>query len=133
MLNSETSVLPSFPDIRFEVRPGHTAAWLGRYLPGGYWGDKEMFEVAWFQASESVDMLEPDKCYSSKDLCNQDLWKILRGGEPYLLGRCVKFFVTHGMLPLIEANPGRMGKRRYILDLEALARWRAKRGLVMVA
>jgi hypothetical protein len=121
-----------FDDISFYSRAGFNAAHLGRYLPGGYWGLKEYFALAWSQAADAIDALEPGRRYAAEDLCGTGLWARLWLREALLLGRCVKFFVTHGLLPLIEANPDKKGKRMYVLDLEALARWRSRRGLVPV-
>ena len=131
MTPSNVVAMRDFSDIPFTSRSGQQDQ-LGRLMPGGYWVEQQMFEVAWFQAIESIDLLAPGKRYSAEDVCNPALWGRLWRSEAIMLGRCLKYFVVNGLLPLIEANAGKRGKRMYALDLEALARWLARRGLVQV-
>lgn len=131
MTPSNVVAMRDFSDIPFTSRSGQQDQ-LGRLMPGGYWVEQQMFEVAWFQAIESIDLLVPGKRYSAEDVCNPALWGRLWRSEAIMLGRCLKYFVVNGLLPLIEANAGKRGKRMYALDLEALARWLARRGLVQV-
>jgi hypothetical protein len=122
-----------FEDIHFDARDSRTVKWFGRYLPGWYWAPKEMFAVAWHQTCDGIALLEPGKRYSAEDLCDPHFWNTLWGGEPYMLGRCIKYLVVNGYLPLVEANAGKKGKRMYVLDLEQLPQWMADLGLLQVA
>jgi len=131
MASSNAVAMRYFSDIPFTSRSGQLDQ-MGCLMPGGYWVEKEMFEVAWLQAMEAIDLLVPGKRYSAEELCNPALWGRLWRSEAIMLGRCIKFLVVHGLLPLIEANAGKRGKRTYALDLEALARWQARCGLVQV-
>jgi len=131
MSPSNVIAMRDFSDIPFTSRSGQLDQ-LGRLMPGGYWVEKQLFEVAWFQAIESIDLLVPGKRYSAEDLCNPALWGRLWRSEAIMLGRCIKFFAVHGLLPLIEANAGKRGKRMYALEHEARARWLARRGFVQV-
>lgn len=128
MRRSKYEQLRDFSDIKFtplSASPNH----VGRWMPGGYPVEKEMFQVAWYQAVPGIEYLEPRKRYSAEDICGDGLWMRLRRCEyePHMIGRCIKYFVVHGLLPLKEANPGKSGKRLYALDLEALPQWLANR------
>jgi hypothetical protein len=89
-------------------RPG-----LGIWLPGGYWAIKKWFETARTLIQDEWASLDWTVPHSAETLCNSEKWRAYDVRERIKLGRCIKYFVDHGMLPLKVANPKKKGKRFY--------------------
>lgn len=104
----------NFDDINFGQRGGTYKPGLGYLLPGGYWVKKKYFEVAWKNASENLHKLDWKFSQTAESLCGKPCWLMQSFGERIALGRCIKYFVDHEMLPLRLANPGKKGKRKYL-------------------
>jgi hypothetical protein len=103
-----------FSDIKFIERDGPNGSATGLYI-AGYWVHKYLFESMWLHAEESLPRLDWSRKQTSADVFgDRTFWLSHRIGERISLGRCLKYFVQQGMLPIREANPGRNGPRRYV-------------------
>lgn len=103
-----------FEDIDFQERSGSKAPGLGLLLPGNYWVHKSHFDEAWKLIHAANPALDWQGEQIAETLCADPDWKYRKCGIRIKLGRCVKYFVDQGMLPLKVANPGKKGKRKYI-------------------
>jgi hypothetical protein len=103
-----------FEDIEFEERQRGGKAEMGKVLPGGYWVAKWCFVEAWARSRATLPMLDLKRKQSTQSLCNDPGWTLKTLRVRYAFGRCIKYFVKHGMLPLYETNPGKKGPRRYL-------------------
>jgi hypothetical protein len=103
-----------FSDIKFDERNGSGAFGLGLTIRG-VWVYKSTFELAWRQSNAVWPTLDPQGEYDAEILNDAELWPDYRIGKRLALGRCIKYFVDHGMLPLYISNSGKKGKRKYRL------------------
>lgn len=102
-----------FRDIKFDERGGSAKSGLGLFLPGRYWVSKKVFEVAWSQVRARFSALDWQVQHTAESILGETFWKPHKCGQRIALGRCVKYFVDHEMLPLRVANPTKKGKRKY--------------------
>ena len=103
-----------FNKIKFVRHGGKYGKQLGLWMPGHYWVPREDVLFAWDNATKRLFMLDfsQDKVVS-KLFFDQDEWSALLNGKKLALGRCIKYFSTHEMLPIEVANPGKKGSRIY--------------------
>jgi hypothetical protein len=102
----------NFNDIDFYERGGTCKPVYGLHLYG-YWVEKTFFETAWTHALEQLPRLDWKVPQTSETICISTYWQAQQIGDRLRLGRCVKYFVDQGMLPLQVANPGKKGKKKY--------------------
>jgi|JI8StandDraft_1071087.scaffolds.fasta_scaffold531964_1 hypothetical protein len=103
-----------YSDIKFIKRQLRYGSTVGLYI-GGYFVSQSLVELMWSQAAESLPTLDWSRKQDVKSVFgDKELWLSHKIGARIALGRCLKFFVDHGMLPLREANRGKKGPRRYV-------------------
>ena len=100
-------------DITFYERSGTGKQSYGMHVRG-YWVPKKYFEDAWMQAQLALPQLDATSVMTTETLCGAAWWKSRSCGEHIRVGRCMKYFVDLGMLPLRLANPGKGGKKKYV-------------------
>jgi hypothetical protein len=102
-----------FEDIAFYQQSGSKEnSEYGLHLKG-YWVQKIFFEEAWMQAQLNIPKLKWDKPQTVVAICGDKNWKSRKVGVRIRIGRCLKYFVGEGMLPLCIANPNKKGSRKY--------------------
>lgn len=106
-----------FEDIRYEERDKRPGKQQGLVMPGGFWVQKNTMRVAWEQLHKNWPSIDWSRLQSAEDLIGAEFWAQQTFGMQLALGRCVRYFVRHDMLPrpLEVANPGKKGKRLYKL------------------
>ena len=105
-----------YKKIKFSPRSAPFKPVLGRFLPGGYWVNKTIFDAVWAQVNKN---LPPQGCrakHTAKSICGHVFWHKYGFGDQIKLGRCLKFFVANKRLPLRLINPTKKGPRRYVRD-----------------
>ena len=102
-----------FNKIKFEQHSGKFGKQLGLRMSGNYWVPREDVLFAWENATPRVFLLDWTKPVFSKLFFDQDKWNGFPKGKKLALGRCIKYFSTHEMLPIEEANPEKKGSRIY--------------------
>jgi hypothetical protein len=102
-----------FEDIQYFQRSGDYPPSFGLYTQGGFWVEETYFVRAWKLISTACPQLRWKGEQTTETLCCDPDWC----DRPYLarmkLGRCVKYFMQHDILELIEINKGKGGKRIY--------------------
>jgi hypothetical protein len=101
-------------DIRYFKRNGSVTSAVGLVLPGRYWVSRKVFQEAWRQIRPRYSALDWRVQQTAESLCGESFWKTQICGKQLALGRCVKYFVVHEILPLRVANEGKKGKRKYV-------------------
>ena len=112
-----------FEDIRYIEGDGKYANILGIYMPGGFFVFKSTMILAWSGVNENWADIDWSVKQTSKTMIGEKHW-----GEPeekgfnQALGRAIRFFVRHDMLPLrlvlartLKGTPYKGGKRLYVL------------------
>jgi hypothetical protein len=105
-----------FDDTRFIEREKPIGKEQGLIMPGGFWVTKQTYQAAWNQVHQNWQSIDWSLKQCAETLIGREYWKQQKNGGPRLaMGRCIKFFITHDMLPrpLENANPGKKGKRFY--------------------
>jgi len=95
---------------------------IGLVMPGGYWVKKQTFLLAYTAINANWSSIDWSAKQTAKSML-ADAW-----GDPAVwgynqaLGRCVKYFVTHDMLPLPlevarkhNGEPYKRGSAKYVL------------------
>jgi len=104
-----------FNDIRFIERDTRFGKQQSLIMPGGFWVTKQTCQDAWKQVNQNWHSIDWSLKQCAETLIGSEYWKPQICGKQLAMGRCVKFFITHDMLPrpLEIANPGKKGKRFY--------------------
>lgn len=104
-----------FKDIRYSERYDKQHKGTGCYMPGNFWVYQKTMEVAWKKILENWHRIDWSTLQFAEALIGTAYWRQQSYGARLALGRCVKFFITHDMLPisLKVANVGKKGKRLY--------------------
>jgi hypothetical protein len=103
-----------YSDIKFIKHPPRYGSTVGLYI-GRYLVSQSLVELMWSQAAASLPTLDWSRKQDVKSVFgDKEFWLSHKIGARIALGRCLKFFVDHGMLPMLEANHGKKGPRRYI-------------------
>lgn len=100
-------------DIKFDKHGGKFGNQLGLYMPGHYWVPKAEIELAWDIANAHLPDIDWTKRVYSETIFTTDIWEEFKKPTKLMLGRCLKYFSVHGMLPIEVANPGKKGKIFY--------------------
>lgn len=82
-------------------------------MPGGYGVQKGTVQDAWKQVHLNWPNIDWSVKQCAETLIGGEYWKPMKIGKQLAMGRCIKFFIAHDMLPkpLKVANPGKKGKR----------------------
>lgn len=102
-----------FNKIKFVRHGGKYGKQLGLRMPGHYWVPREDVLFAWDNATKRIFLIDWYKKVVSKCFFDQDAWSGFPKGKKLALGRCIKYFSTHEMLPIEVANPEKKGSRVY--------------------
>ena len=103
-----------FSDIKFLEHNWRYESSVGLYIRG-YWVPKSLIDLMWASAVESLPTLDWSRKQGVVTIFgNKKNWVSLSIGVRIALGRCLKYFVAQGMLPISEANPGKKGPRKYV-------------------
>lgn len=100
-------------DIRFIEHGGLRGKQTGIFMPGHYWVPKDEIILAWEIANANLPELDWVEKASSETILNPEIWRQFSNSMKFRLGRCLKYFSEHGMLPIVVANPDKKGKRFY--------------------
>lgn len=88
----------------------------GLEMPGGYWVSRalllEVFRMFWRCASD----LRPARKHTARQMCSDPGWEDRPRGQRLAIGRCIKYFEVHGVLPIRLLNPDTRGTRKYLLN-----------------
>lgn len=96
-------------DINFYEREGYG---IGLHVRG-CWVGKLTFEIMWHRASISVHQVDWPELQTTESLYGKKDWRDVEFKRRLSLGRCLRFFSDHEMLPIEIANPTKKGKRKY--------------------
>lgn len=108
-----------FSDIKFETRSGHRTEMLGIYITGNNWVPKARFVEMWEQALKMIPLLDWMYPKPTKSFFELAAWKEFKRGRRIALGRCLRYFADHQMLPIRCINPDKKGTKRYALIIDA--------------
>ncbi len=99
-------------DIKFDGREAPSGKQLGLDMPGGHWVMKKTFLHAYRCVHSNWDSIDWSKKQTAKSMIGTACWgKPEERGLNQALGRCVKYFATHDMLPQpVEVARKRNGK-----------------------
>lgn len=111
-----------FEDLRYVERIDKYGKTLCLSLPGCFPVFKSTVVLAWRSVHENWANIDWTRRQSAETMIGSAVWQTQVHGAKLALGRCIRFFVTHGMLPLPLAlantrwgTPYRGGKRLYVL------------------
>ena len=103
-----------FSDINFTERGGRYGSSKGLRI-GGYWVSKDLVELMWQRAPQVLPNLDWSKPHTVVTIFgDSNGWHSYNFGQRIALGRCLKYFADHDMLPIRVANPGKGGTRKYV-------------------
>jgi hypothetical protein len=102
-----------FEDIKFYERGGNHPPSRGLHTSGGYWVEQSYFVKAWNMILAACPTGVWEGVQTTEALCRDAGWKDRKTVPRQKFGRCVKYFVSQGMLDLEEINKGKGGPRRY--------------------
>lgn len=119
-MNSLTDITPGIRDdlfaaIKYENRKGKSGTVIGMEL-GGHFVFRWIFQEAWKHISVGIVTADRCKFHTAKSLFNDaDAWARFEKNESIAIGRCLRYFVDHGMMPLSVVNPNETGTKLYAL------------------
>ena len=102
-----------FSDIKFIEHGGRYGSSKG-FRIHGYWVFQSTIEDSWYRVCKGLPSADCRAEHTAKSMYGEDDWIRLSFGMQLALGRSVKFFVDHEMLPLKVSNPTKKGARKYI-------------------
>lgn len=105
----------NFDNIKFETRTGRGRTSDGLYINGYNWVPKDRFIEMWEQAQEKLPLLDWSHPKITKAFFDLAVWKKIKLGRRIALGRCLRYFAEHQMLPIRCINPRQTGTKRYAL------------------
>ncbi len=113
--------MKKFEDISYTEGDGKYANILGLYLPGGFFVFMATMILAWRGVHANWANIDWTRRQSAETMIGSDVWQTQVDGAKKALGRCIRFFVKHDMLPtrLVLARtrkgkPYKGGKRLYV-------------------
>lgn len=98
--------------IEFEVRDGPRGPSVGKQM-GYHWVFKNIFQTAWYRFCAAIESADWTKPQTAKSLFDDPNWVNMGFGFRIALGRCLRYFVNHAMLPLRVLNPDSSGTKKY--------------------
>ena len=99
--------------INFIEHGGMHGKRLGLFMPGAYWVPKNEVVLAWEIANANLHEIDWAEKVCTETILNPAIWLQFSRPMKHRLGRCLKYFCVHNMLPIVVANPGKKGKRFY--------------------
>jgi len=101
-----------FAAIKYESRKCKSGTVIGLEL-GGHFVFRWIFQEAWKHISAGIMTADRCKFHTAKSLFNDaDAWAKFGANA---IGRCLRYFVDHRMLPLSVVNPNETGSKLYAL------------------
>ena len=92
--------MKKFEDLRYVERVDKYGKTLCLPLPGGFPVFKSTAELAWCCVHKNWANIDWTKRQSAETLIGIAVWQLQVDGAKRALGRCIRFFVKHDMLPL---------------------------------
>ena len=111
----------NFNNIKFETRTGRGTTSYGLYINGNNWVPKDRFIEMWEQAQKKLPLLDWSYPKTTKAFFERDHWTSLKPGKKQALGRCLRYFADHELLPIRCINPRKKGTKRYALITDAVS------------
>ncbi len=104
-----------FSDIIFTKHGGRYGSSKGLHIRGR-WVTKDLVDLMWLYAPQVIPTLDWSKPHSVVTIFgDREEWLSYPVGARIALGRCLKYFADHDMLPIRLANEGKKGPRKYVL------------------
>lgn len=104
-----------FNAIKYEAFHGPRGTGVGKRL-GSPWVFQWIFKRAWAHFSKNIATTDWSKKQTAKLLYNDpEDWGAMKHGVRHAIGRCLRYFVNQGMLPLYVVNPKSKGTKFYAL------------------
>lgn len=110
-----------FEDLRFVERTDKYGKTPCVTMPGGFLVFKSTMELAWACVHQNWISIDWTRKQSAETLIGSGVWQTQVNGAKKALGRAIRFFVRHDMLPLplalaktCRGKPYRGGKRLYV-------------------
>lgn len=94
----------------------HPKGGFGFKMPGPRWVTEKTLRAAWTLFWRSVHKLDRAGAYSAEDLACASEWAHRPTGERIAMGRCFKYFASHGVLPITVVNPEAPYNFKYCLN-----------------
>lgn len=107
----------NFDNIKFETRAGRGTKNLGLYINGNNWVPKDRLIEMWEQAQKMLPLLVWSYPKTTKAFFERDHWKQFKRGKQQALGRCLRYFADHQMLPIRCINPNKKCTKKFALVL----------------
>ncbi len=107
----------NFEKIQFQTRTGRGTTSLGLYVTGNNWVPKARLIQMWDQAQRMLPLLDWTYPKTTKSFFEPEAWKGIKRGHRIALGRCLRYFADHQLLPIRCINPKKTGTKRYALIL----------------
>jgi hypothetical protein len=101
-------------DIKFERRNGPKGTITGLQL-GRHWVFQNIVVTTYKRALASIPMLDWNVRQTAKALYGDPAWESWEKGHRHAIGRCIRFFAEHDVLPLRVINPKATGTKYYSL------------------
>lgn len=102
-----------FMTVSFAKRSGKKGPSTGLDL-GRHWVLEWLFRSAWARFCSGLATADWSRPQTAESLFNDPNWNSMKFGVRIAIGRCLRFFVNHGMLPLKVINPYSTGTKRYM-------------------
>ncbi len=104
-----------FSDLIFTEHGGRYGSSKGLRVRGGYWVSKDLVDLMWLHASKALPNLDWSKRQTAVTIFDDSKkWLSYAFGARLALGRCLKYFADHDMLPIRVANEAKKGPRKYV-------------------
>lgn len=107
----------NFDNIKYETRSGRRGNTPGIYINGYNWVPKFQIIRMWEQAKKVIFQLDWTYPKTTKSFFGSAAWDEIETGHKQALGRCLRYFADHQMLPMRCINPHKKGTKRYALVL----------------
>lgn len=105
----------NFDKIKYETHTGRGTTSHGLYVTGNNWVPKARFVEMWEQVQKKLPLLDWSYPKTTKSFFEPTEWKGLKRGRRIALGRCLRYFADHQLLPIRCINPHKKGTKRYAL------------------
>ena len=102
-----------FDAMKFESFVGRKGSGVGKRL-GHHWVFSWQFQTTWEKVCKGISAADWTKKQTAKSLFNDpEIWSAMKHGIRHAIGRCLRYFVDNGMLPLYVINPKSTGTKYY--------------------
>lgn len=101
-----------FETTEFDTRHGPKGSSVGKKL-SSHWVFKSVFLASWQRICQGIETADWGKRQTAKSLYNDVTWPKMSVGLRIAIGRCLRYFVDNGMLPLYVVNPQSTGTKFY--------------------